>query len=281
MFLPGKAGRILNPKKYRKKFQELEFKDAFMFAAMMQDSELCRSILERILGVSMKEVVVRPEYAIWNNPDYRGVRLDAYADDQNGTIFDVEMQVSREKHIPKRSRMYQGQMDVSFLQPGMDVGDLPKSIVIFICCFDPCDRGRYRYTFREQCEEDGELLGDGTCKVFLNTKGTNPEEVPKELVQFLSYIDCPKNYVLENEDALIQRMQIKIADLKQNRNLEARYMQFQEMMKQERAEGRTEGHENVLQLIMAMERDGHGDDIFRLSEDGGFFEEMLAYYHII
>lgn len=33
----------------RKTYQELEFKDAFMFAAVMSDAESCRGVLERIL----------------------------------------------------------------------------------------------------------------------------------------------------------------------------------------------------------------------------------------
>ena len=32
----------------RKKFEELEFKDGFLFAAAMADEELCRMVLERI-----------------------------------------------------------------------------------------------------------------------------------------------------------------------------------------------------------------------------------------
>ena len=46
----------------------------------------------------------------------------------------------------------------------------PQSIVIFICTFDPFGRERYRYTFVET-QRRWELLEDGTCKIFLNTKG--------------------------------------------------------------------------------------------------------------
>ena len=48
--------------------------------------------------------------------------------------------------------------------------------------FDVFYSGKYRYTFREICQETGEKLGDGSCKIFLSTVGTNEDEVPAELI---------------------------------------------------------------------------------------------------
>lgn len=45
----------------RKTYQELEFKDAFMFAAVMSDAESCRGVLERILGIPIRKVMVHKE----------------------------------------------------------------------------------------------------------------------------------------------------------------------------------------------------------------------------
>lgn len=147
-----------------KTFQELEFQDAFMFSAAMSDPETCRAVLERILEIPIRKVVVHAEHTLFVNPDYRGVRLDVYADDEAGTVYDVEMQTTNQKNLPRRSRFYQSQMDAAFLEPGDDFNKLPESLVIFICTFDPFGRGRYRYTYQERCKEDGEPLGDGTGK---------------------------------------------------------------------------------------------------------------------
>ncbi len=268
----------------RKSFQELEFKDAFMFAATMEDEETCRAVLERVLGFPIKKVVVHAEHTILYNPNQRGVRLDVYADDQENTIYNVEMQTTDKHNIPKRSRFHQGQMDVDFLEPRMDFNKLPKSLVIFICTFDPCGRGRYRYTFYERCEEDGELLGDDTCKVFLNTKGKNPEEVPKELVQFLKYVDDPKAYPENTTDALIQRLREQIVQVKHNRRAEDRYMLFEELLKDEReagvAEGVELGQERTLRLIRLMIEKGLESNIPRLEKEPEFYKEMLKKYKI-
>ena len=103
--------------------------------------------------------------------------------------YDVEAQNECNGNIAKRSRYYQAEMDVSSLKPGDDFSDLKPGYVIFICTFDPFDEGLYRYTFEECCLETGKPLGDETRKIFLNTKGTNDVEVPKELVHFLKYME--------------------------------------------------------------------------------------------
>ena len=42
----------------RKKLQDLTIKDAFMFAAVMSDTEQCRHLLELVLEMSILEVDV-------------------------------------------------------------------------------------------------------------------------------------------------------------------------------------------------------------------------------
>ena len=53
----------------RKTYQELEFKDAFMFAAVMSDAESCRGVLERILGIPIRKVMVHAEHVLFVNPE--------------------------------------------------------------------------------------------------------------------------------------------------------------------------------------------------------------------
>lgn len=68
----------------KKSFQELEFKDAFLFALIMEDEEICRDVLERTLGIPVKKVTVQSEKTLLVNPEYRGIRLNVYADDEAG-----------------------------------------------------------------------------------------------------------------------------------------------------------------------------------------------------
>ena len=279
----------------RKPFKDLLFSDAFMFAAVMEDPEICRGVLERILGFPIQRVYVRSEAVLFVNPDYRGVRLDVLADDADGSIFNVEMQVTDQHNLPKRSRAYQSRMDLSLLKPGENFNRLPVSYVIFICTFDPFIQNYWRYTFDTRCRETGEELGDQAYKIFLNTKGTNTQAEPPELVHFLQYIENAA-VSLQSQDRLIRQIERKLNDVKHDNAMEVQYMLFSEMLSQERMEGLQEGHkaglqeghkaglqagcQGTLNLIHAMSQNGDGDKVSLLAEDPALLKEMCLKYHM-
>ena len=261
----------------RKTYQELEFKDAFMFAAVMSDAESCRGVLERILGIPIRKVMVHAEHVLFVNPEIRGVRLDVYADDEHGTVYNVEMQTTDNKNLPKRSRYYQGQMDMTALKTGKDFARLPQSIVIFICTFDPFGRERYRYTFVETCREDGELLEDGTCKIFLNTKGKIETGIGQELVCFLKWIGEPDvGKEKEENDLLITKLRTQITDLKKNRGMEENYMLFGEMLDEERRQGQKEGLQQGKMDILLKLLQEHKIDVKTAASIMGMNEDEFA-----
>ena len=236
-------------------FQKLNLSNSFLFAAAMEDTEICRLVLEIILGFKIPKVQVHVEHSILISSDFRSVRLDVYASDELKVGYDVEAQNEDAGNLAKRSRYYQAEMDVSSLKPGDDFSDLRPGYVIFICTFDPFGKGLYRYTFEERCLECDMPLGDGTKKIFLNTKGTNEAEVPQELVHFLKYMeDSSDKTVEENPDQSIQKLHDKVSELKQWRKLEGRYMTIEEMLKikekKSRKEGKAEGKaEAVIELL--------------------------------
>ena len=77
--------------------QELTFKDNFLFAATMLESENCKLVLERILEREIERVEINAEKSIIFHPEYRGIRLDVYGKDENNTRYNVEMQVRSQK----------------------------------------------------------------------------------------------------------------------------------------------------------------------------------------
>ena len=227
----------------KKQLKELTIKDNFMFGAVMMDEENCKGLLERVLQIPIDHVEISREKSIVYHPEYKGVRLDVYAKDENQTRYNVEMQVQKKPDLGKRSRYYQSQMDMEMLLAGEDYVELPNTYVIFICDFDPIGENKYRYTFRAKCEELPEMnLEDGRTVVFLNTYGQNENEVPKELVTLLQYIrEDVEGSEKEYHDAYVERLQKFIREVKSNREMEERFMVFEEMLRDERAEGRKEG----------------------------------------
>ena len=108
-----------------KTLQDLTLKNSFMFAAVMTDAENCKALLERVLEIEIDHVVVDKEKSFVYHPEYKSVRLDVYAKDEEGSHFNVEMQVAK-KEIVKRARYYHSQLDMNILLAGMDYENLPN-----------------------------------------------------------------------------------------------------------------------------------------------------------
>lgn len=176
------------------------------------------------------------------------VRLDVYVNDDKGTIYNAEMQRGRKKELPKRSRYYQGSVDLDAISKGEEYTKLRKTYIIFICTFDPFNEGRHLYTFRNACRENPALLlGDETEKVFLNTRGIK-EDVDEELIELLSYIENTTDAFAEAaKSPLIGEIHRKVIQVKQSRELEVEYLTLfqrdRENQEIGRAEGRAEGRE--------------------------------------
>ena len=229
--------------KRKKQLKELTLKDNFMFGAVMMEEENCKRFLELALGFPIERVEVSKEKSIVYHPEYKGVRLDVYAKNEHNTRYNVEMQVAKKAELGKRVRYYHGKIDMELLLIGSDYTELPEVYVIFICDFDPFGKKKYRYTFTKQCEEEpGAQLQDGCKSIFLSTRGENDREVPGELVSFLNFVKADlSESETDFEDDFVEKLQNTIRRIKSNREMEERFMIFEEMLRDERAEGKAEG----------------------------------------
>ena len=143
----------------QKTFDELTFTDDFMFCKTLQNNEdLCKELLELILGKKIKQIAYpENQKAIEITSDGKGIRLDIYVEDEDETVYDVEMQAVESRNLPKRSRYYQGMIDLNLIERGADYQELKKSYVIFICLNDYFGKGLHKYSFLGLCKEMPEL----------------------------------------------------------------------------------------------------------------------------
>lgn len=228
----------------RKPLEELTLKDNFMFCAVMMQPENCGPLLELILGKKIGRLAVDQEKCLIYNPNYKSVRLDVFAKEEDGAHFDIEMQVVEPADLNRRSRYYHSQMDMEALDTGLDYDKLPECFVIFICDFDPFGEGKYCYFMQKYCRETGKPVNDGSFTIFLNSCGRNGGEVSKRLADLLDFIHS--EYSKEqtpSEDAYIRQLQNSIKKVKDSREMGIRYKQYQEMLSDERRKGLEEGLE--------------------------------------
>lgn len=207
--------------KYATDWEEIGLSNDFIFGKVMSDPELCKELLERILPGIEIDHIEYPELQkpIKEDVDARNVRLDVYVKDGKNTVYDIEMQKVNTRELPKRSRYYQGMMDLQLIDSGQPYKKLNQSYVIFICLEDVFGKNRHIYTFENICREDPEIkLRDGAIKIFLNVK-SNRNDVSSELGAFLDYLGGKKS-----EDEYVQKLEKAVREAKHNRKWRHEYM---------------------------------------------------------
>lgn len=215
------------------------YTDDFLFGKVMRNPEICKQMIEAILDIKIERIEYPEEQKVIDmTADSKSVRLDVYVKDTKDVIYNIEMQPVKRDNLPKRSRYYQGMIDLNLIEKGDSYKNLNQSYVIFICCFDLFGRNRCKYTFENRCIEEPDIpLEDGTLKIFLNSKG-DLSGLNATLRAFLSYIN--NGTLSENTFITLLDNEIKKAreNLEWRREYMTLFMRDQENQELGRAEGR-------------------------------------------
>ena len=126
-----------------KQYEELGITDAFMFAKVMSNKEICKPVLEQILNIKIRDIeYLDYEETIQIALGSKSIRLDIYVEDDKNTVFNLEMQTTNYEELPKRSRYYQDIIGLKLIEKGQSYDILKTSYVIFICTFDFFEKNR-------------------------------------------------------------------------------------------------------------------------------------------
>ena len=238
----------------KKELKDLNLLDRFLFAEAMEDAEIMETVVRIILNddIIIKEKP-QTESEKRRNTLSKYVKLDVWAVDTDNNVYDTEVQKKNTKNLPKRSRFYQGIIDSGLLESGeTDYNKLNNIYIIVISPFDLFGEDEYMYTFKMKCEEcDGLELGDGATRIFLNTRGKKDENVSRELVELLHYIEKTTDEMDSScQSDLIHKMHRKIKNIKSSAEVGERYMHQWEEREYDREEGREEGREEEREALI-------------------------------
>lgn len=153
------------------KWQRATIANNFIFYKIMHENpDVCKHLLEILLEIEIDHIEMANEEQLQVDYESKGVRLDVYAKNQD-YAFDVEMQAVNTNELEKRSRYYQGVIDVDNLKSGQLYRELKTSYVIFICIDDIFNCGLPVYSFENLCREDNKIkLNDMAYKYFFIAK---------------------------------------------------------------------------------------------------------------
>lgn len=271
-----------------KSLQDLNLMDRFLFDEVMDVPEMYQIAVTILLENNvtlLDKVHTEKEFRV--SPKLRTVRLDVVGMDVDGKVYYTEMQQRNTGNLLKRSRYYQGQLDVSLLEPGStDFNLLNDSCLILIAPFDLFGRGLYRYTFCGVCQEcPGLKIEDGALRVFINTKGTNCKDFSQEFLDFMDYLMATTDEnAARTSSEKVKAMHREVQKIRVSEEMGVKYMQRWEERAYDRlearAEGRAEGKAEINMLNQALIRDNRQEDLMRSATDQEFQEELLREYSI-
>ena len=230
----------------KRRLKDLNLLDRFLFAEAMEDKEIMENVVRIILNddtISLRET---PQAESEKRKDLLGkyIKLDVWAVDTDDNVYDTEVQKRNTKNLPKRSRYYQAIIDSGLLEAGeTDYNKLNNIYIIIITPFDLFGQDEYMYTFKMSCKECSGLdLNDGATRIFLNTKGKKEENVSKELVELLHYIEKSSEETDRKcQSESIHMLHKKIEKIKSSEDVGERYMHRWEERVYDKAEGIVEG----------------------------------------
>lgn len=227
----------MSKKKKSPSWEELTFANNFLFCKIMEsEPELCRRILEILLGIKIARLEApQAEKTVYETLDSKSVRFDVYAKDRRH-VFDIEIQTTVNKKLPKRARYYQSVIDMDILSSGDKYSKLKDSYVIFLCLDSPFKERKPVYFFENMCREDTSIkLNDRAYKVFFNA--SEYDKIKKgELKEFLRYL---KEHDAGSE--LTKSIEEKVNFAKKNMMWRKQYMTWQQTIDDEKEDAYEEG----------------------------------------
>ena len=117
-----------------KDWEELTIQDNFLFQKVMRNKRLCQHLIEKILQIKIADITYPDtEKTIDIRLDSKSVRLDVYVKDETGRVYDIEMQCENEANngLAKRTRYYQGIIDMELLNKGDVYDNLKPSYIVY------------------------------------------------------------------------------------------------------------------------------------------------------
>lgn len=130
-----------------------------VFDRNVEATQLLLNIILRHEDIKVLEVVAQREY---KNPmaGGRSIRIDVYAKDVDGKIYDVEVQRSDRGANIHRARFHSSILDTKMLREKQDFKEIHDSFVIFITENDVIGNGLSLYHVERVIKETGAEFGD-------------------------------------------------------------------------------------------------------------------------
>ena len=132
-------------------------------------------------GLSVQKVHAQHDV---KNLQGRSIRLDIVATDENGRVYNIEIQRSDKGACIKRARYNSSLLDANVTEPGDDYENLIETYIIFITENDVLKAGLPIYHIDRTIKETGVMFGDEAHIIYVNSQIKDETELGKLMHDF-------------------------------------------------------------------------------------------------
>ena len=267
---------------YEKEFKSLKFTNDYMFSRVNETHpNISKGMIRIVTKIELdKYQLLKSQYILNNHFDAKSVRYNVFVKSLK-KHFDIEMQTVKDKNIVKRARYYASTMDTDSLTKGKKYKDLPDSIIIFICLYDPfppfnkpiyVEKGRLFSEEKDISEET--KYNNGCVKIYVNTKADLNLIEDEDLKALLLYLNTG-----EVTDEFTQEIAQGLDETRNSKKEVRRYMTLQSVIDEKievaKQQGRQEGMKKGISKGLAQGRNQEREDfIYAMFKDGLSIEQI-------
>ena len=160
--------------------------DDCFFEVMMEDPDACEELLQVVLEnplLRIKKETVSGQKSI-RIIGKRSIRVDAYAEGNEHTVFNIEIQRADNENHVKRVRYNASVITVNRSEPGDLFEQVQELFVIYIADFDVLGNGRTISHAEMTCAETGVTLNDGLHEIFVTTIGKDNNKIARLMREY-------------------------------------------------------------------------------------------------
>lgn len=152
---------------------------------VFQNQEVGLEVLRILNVVNDVESLIQyqPQKVMRNPKGKRSIRVDVFVL-TNEVVADVEIENNKYRAHPNRTRFNAASMDVYVSEVNMNLKELPKNYVIFICKDDVYKKGYPIYTIRRVVQETGEIYGDDSTIILVNGQYKGDDDIGRLVNDF-------------------------------------------------------------------------------------------------
>lgn len=158
--------------------------DVFMRVAL-DDIPACQYVLRILTGIPDLEVKeIRSQYEVSKLASH-DARLDIFAEDSQGKLYDIEIQRSDTIDHARRTRFYGAMIDSSYLEKGAQYSELPEVHIIYLSEKDLWKQGRTSYPVKKHFENTSVPYDDGIHILYVNAAVDDGTEIARMMRYFV------------------------------------------------------------------------------------------------